>query len=63
MCIDDMFSKPIVLYGGNHAVYKFIDRTFEEYDYCKKKKKKKKKKRYMNIVGYVINYSLMKIKK
>ena len=34
--IDDKFSKPVALYGGENAVYKFIDAILKEYDYCKK---------------------------
>ena len=35
MCIDNKFSKPIVLYRGRNAVYKFTEATLKEYDYCK----------------------------
>ena len=35
VCIDDKFSKPIVLAKGKNAVYKFIDAILKEYDYCK----------------------------
>ena len=34
--IDDKFSKPVVLYRSENLVYKFIDETLKEYDYCKK---------------------------
>ena len=34
--IDDKFGKPIVLYRGKNAVYKFIDAILKDYDYCKK---------------------------
>ena len=40
VCVDDIFSKPTVLYRGKNAVYKFIKEIFEEYDYCKKVIKK-----------------------
>ena len=40
MSIGDKFSKPIVLYRGKNAVYKFIKTIFAECDYCKKVIKK-----------------------
>ena len=39
VCVDDKFSKPIVVYRGKNAVYKFIDTILKEYDCCKKNKK------------------------
>ena len=36
VCVDDNFSKPIALYRGENAVYKFIEAIHEEYEYCKK---------------------------
>ena len=36
VCIDDKFSKPIVLYRGENSAYRFIKVIFEEYEYCKK---------------------------
>ena len=36
VCIDDRFSKPIVVYRGENAVYEFIEAILEEYKYCKK---------------------------
>ena len=36
VCIDDKSSKPIVLYRGKAAVYKFIEAILGEYDCCKK---------------------------
>ena len=35
-CIDDRFSKPIVVYRGVNAAYKFIKPILEELKYCKK---------------------------
>ena len=35
VCIDDNFSKPVVLYKGKNAVYKFIEAILKECDYCK----------------------------
>ena len=36
VCIDDKFSKSIVVYRGKNAAYKFIKAIFKEYKYCKK---------------------------
>ena len=36
MCIDDKFSKPVVLYRGNNAINRFIETILEEYYHCKK---------------------------
>ena len=35
-CIDDRFTKWIVVYRGKNAAYKFIKTIFKEYKYCKK---------------------------
>ena len=35
-CIDDKFSKPIVIYRGENAAHKFIKAILKEYKYCKK---------------------------
>ena len=40
VCVDDRFSKPIVLYRGENAAYKFIEANLEEYEYCQKVMKK-----------------------
>ena len=40
VCVEDKFSKPIVLYRGESAAYKFIEAILEEYEYCKKLTKK-----------------------
>ena len=40
VCADDRFSKPILLYRGENAAYKFIEAILEEYKYCKKVMKK-----------------------
>ena len=52
VCIDDKFSKPVVLYRGKYAVHKFIKAIFEEYDYFKKVIKKYFNK---NLVISVVN--------
>ena len=36
VCIDDKFSKPVVLYRGKNAVHKFIEAILKEMSYCKK---------------------------
>ena len=36
VCIDDRFSKSIVVYRGGNAAYKFIKAILEEHKYCKK---------------------------
>ena len=35
-CVDDKFSKPVVLYRGKNAINRFIEAILEKYDYCKK---------------------------
>ena len=39
VCIDNKFSKNVVLYRGKNAVSKFIEAILEEYDYLKKNDK------------------------
>ena len=36
VCIDDRFSKSIVIYRGKNAAYEFIKAILKEYKYCKK---------------------------
>ena len=36
VCVDDNFSKPIVLYRGENAIYKSIEAIHKECNYCKK---------------------------
>ena len=40
VCIDDKFSKPIVVFRGENAAYEFIKAILKEYEYCKKVMKK-----------------------
>ena len=40
VCVDDKFSKPIVVYRGENAAFKFIGAMLKEYEYCKKVMKK-----------------------
>ena len=35
VCIDNKFSKDVVLYRGKNAVVKFIRSIFKEYGYCR----------------------------
>ena len=39
-CYDDKYSKPITIYRGEKAVYKFMEAMLEEVKYCKKVMKK-----------------------
>ena len=36
VCVDDRFSKPIVICRCENAAYKFIEAIFKEHQYCKK---------------------------
>ena len=36
VCIDNKFSKPVVIYRGKSAVYKFIEVIIKGRSYCKK---------------------------
>ena len=40
VCIDDKFTKPIVVFRGENAAYEFIKAILKEYEYCKKVMKK-----------------------
>ena len=35
-CVDNEFSKKVVLYRGKNAVYRLLEAILNEYDYCKK---------------------------
>ena len=35
-CVDNKFSKKVVLYRGKNVVYRFAKAILEEYDYCRK---------------------------
>ena len=39
-CVDNKFSKDVVVYRGKNAAYKFIEAILKEYYYCKKIMKK-----------------------
>ena len=36
VCVDDRFTKRIVVYRGENAAYEFIKTILKEYKYCKK---------------------------
>ena len=36
VCVDDKLSKPIVVFRGQNAAFKFIETIFREREYCKK---------------------------
>ena len=36
VCVDDRFTKPIVVYGGENAAYEFNKAIFKEYKCCRK---------------------------
>ena len=35
-CYDDKYSKPVTIYRGENAVYKFLEKMLYEVNYCKK---------------------------
>ena len=39
-CVDDKFSKSVVVFRGENAAYEFIKAIFKQYEYCKKVMKK-----------------------
>ena len=39
-CVDDEFTKPIVVFRAENAAYEFIKAILKEYQYCKKVMKK-----------------------
>ena len=40
VCIDDSFTKPIVVFRGENAAFEFIKAILQEYKYCNKSNKK-----------------------
>ena len=40
VCIDNKFSKKVVLYRRKNVAHRFIKTILNEYDYCKKNDKK-----------------------
>ena len=39
-CYDDKYSKPVQIYRGENAIYKFMENMLEEVNWCKSKMKK-----------------------
>ena len=40
VCVDNKFSKDVVMHRGKNAAYAFIEAILKEYDYCKRIMKK-----------------------
>ena len=40
VCVDNEFTKPIFVFRGKNAAYKFVDAILKEFEYFKKIKKK-----------------------
>ena len=40
VCVDDKFSKDVVLYKGTNAVFKFSQCILKEHDYCRSMRKR-----------------------
>ena len=40
ICVDDEFTKPILVFRGENAAYEFIEAILKELEYCKKVTKK-----------------------
>ena len=40
LCVDDKFTKPIFVFRGENAAFKFFKAILKEYQYCKKVIKK-----------------------
>ena len=47
-CYNDKYSKPLIIYRGEKAVYKFMEDMLEEVEYCKRIIKKEFNKQYEN---------------
>ena len=75
VCVNDKFTKRIVVYRGENATYEFIKAILKEYKYCKKVMNKhsnknlimsEKKNIYFNkvtVLGFVKNLLIMMKKK
>ena len=63
-CIDDRFSKPVVVFRGENAAYEFIKAIYKEYKYCKNVMNKHLNKnlimREVWLIGVVTNFQLTK---
>ena len=51
MCLDDEFSKPIVVSRGENAAYEFIEAIHKEFENCKKIMKKQFNKNLITSEG------------
>ena len=40
VCVDDKFTKPVVVFRVENAAYKFIEAILKNFEYCKKVMKK-----------------------
>ena len=40
VCVNDKFTKPMVVFSGENAAFNFIEAILKEYQYCKKVMKK-----------------------
>ena len=68
ICIDDRFTKQIIIYSGKNAAYEFIKAILKEYKYCKKVMKKHFNKNLIYfkkiiVVGFVKNLLIIMKKK
>ena len=61
VCIDNKFSKKVVLYRGKDAVYKFIKSILSEYNYCRKVMKKHFSKNLIMSAGEEETFQLSNI--
>ena len=44
VCVDDRFSKPVIVYRGETPAYKLFEAILKEFNYCKKVMKKRSNK-------------------
>ena len=74
VCIDDEFSKPIVVYRGKNPAYEFISVILKEYKHCKKIRNKHFNKnlimseeeeyfKKVTVVGFVVSLLIIMMKK
>ena len=75
VCVDDEFTKPIVVFRGENTAYKFIEMILKEYQYCKKvmkntlikilswMKKKKNNFNQVTLARFLKNSLMMTMKK
>ena len=74
VCVDDRFNKPIDVFRGKNAAFKFIEAILKDHEYCKKVMKKyfnknfimnKEEEQFNQVtrVGFVKNSLTMTTKK